>query len=391
MPILTSKESELVAAAEGLHQELIERGNEIDELRQLPQDIAERMAELGFYRLLVPAELGGLEASPAAFCRISEVLAQANGSTAWCMFIGTTSQYLFGALESSLLAKMLENPNVITSGVFADSGTALAAVRDGEPGYVINGHWSWGSGCHNAAWISGGVHEVDADGEPVNRADPVTRVFFQPDEIEIMDNWHVSGLRGSGSSDYAAAEVWVPAERMATSVDNKAHSDRPIYRFPRFGVLGIPIGAIAMGMARASIDEVMRVASEKTPMGSRRTLAMRPSLHSAIAVADTELSAARAWFYQTVEAAWAHAQEAPETLDHRRAIRTANVHAVKTAVRVIDTMYTSVGGTSVYETSCLQRHFRDVHVATQHMMVSDSVMEVSGRIMLGLDDKGFGI
>jgi alkylation response protein AidB-like acyl-CoA dehydrogenase len=78
-------------------------------------------------------------------------------------------------------------------------------------------------------------------------------------------------------------------------------------------------------------------------------------------------------------------------MEHRRRVRTANVHAVNTAIRIIDRMYTVMGGSSVFETSCLQQHFRDVHVASQHMMVAEPVMELAGRVMLGLDDSAPGL
>jgi len=384
-------ERRLVDAAASFGEELSRRSREIDELRQLPQDLADRLAAQGFYRLIVPPDLGGLGVSPATLCRVCETLARFNGSAAWCVFIGATSQYLFGAVAPSLREQLLADPDVITSGVFAPSGTAMAEPRNDEPGYRINGHWRWGSGCHNADWISGGVREVDADGEPVDAADPATRVFFRPGEIEILDNWHVSGLRGTGSSDYLARDVWVPAERVCGSVEHSAFADRPIYRFPRFALLGIPIGAICLGMARASFEEVLRAAKEKTPQGSRRTLAMRSALHKDMAVAEADLTAARGYFYRVIDDAWAHAQHADQTLEHRRAVRTANVHAVNTSIRVIDRMYTVMGGTSVFETSCLQQHFRDVHVASQHMMVAEPVLELSGRVMLGLDDDAPGL
>ena len=388
---ISAKEQALLTAAEKLQPELMRRSREIDQLRQLPQDLADQLAELGFYRLVVPEELGGLGVSPEVFCKICETLAMANGSTGWCVFIGATSQYLFGALPTSQLERMLENPNVITSGVFADMGTVMFEVQNGQPGYRVNGHWRWGSGCRNAQWISGGVHEVDADGQRVTKGAALTRVFFKPEEIAIQDNWHVSGLRGSGSSDYIADNVWVSAERLSGNVEDTDKGNKPIYQFPKFALLGIPIGAICLGMAQASLTEVIRVSKEKTPQGSRRTLSSRPSLHIDLAEADTALSAARALFYQSIQAGWFAAQSAPGGLEDRRKMRTATVHAVNVSINVIDKMYSVMGGTSVFETSCLQQHFRDVHVASQHMMVGEPIMELAGRVMLGLDEEAIGL
>lgn len=384
-------EQELVASARALIPELQSRSSEIDDNRQLPQDLAKKLADLGFYRLVVPPELGGLGVSPETFCLICETLAEANGSAAWCVFIGATSQYLFGALPESQLERMLQDPNVITSGVFADSGTVRFESRDGKPGYRVNGHWRWGSGCRNAAWISGGVHEIDEQGNRVEKTPLLTRVFFTPDEIEILDNWHVSGLKGSGSSDYLAKDVWVPADRLSGNVEESENAHKPIYQFPKFALLGIPIGAICLGMANASLQEVVRAAKEKTPQGSRRPLASRPSLHIELAKSETALSAARSLFYSRIREGWTAAQKAPGTLEHRRQMRTATVHAVSQSIQVIDQMYSVMGGTSVYSSSCLQQHFRDVHVASQHMMVGEPVMELAGRVLLGLDEEALGL
>ena len=386
-----SNETELIAAASALQEMLGRRRQEIDDARQLPQDLANQLAGLGFYRLVVPEDLGGLGVSPETFCRICEVLAEANGSTAWCVFIGATSQYLFGALPQTQLNEMLKEPNVVTSGVFADSGTVCFESRDGASGYRVHGHWRWGSGCRNAAWISGGVHEVNATGERMIRDAPLTRVFFKPEEIEIKDNWHVSGLRGSGSSDYVADNVWVPAARLSGNVEDTPHATRPIYQFPKFALLGCPIGAICLGMATACLQEVIKVSKQKTPQGSRRPLSLRPSLHIELAESETALSAAKSLFYQRLAQGWEQAQLGPASLTDRRGLRTATVHLVNTSIKVIDKMYSVMGGTSVYESSCLQQHFRDVHVASQHMMVGEPVMELAGRVMLDLDEEALGL
>ena len=383
---------QLINVARKILPELSERSGEIDALRQIPQDLADKMAAEGFYRICTPAQLGGLAQDPNTLYEICETLASANGSAGWCIFIGSTSQYLLGALAQKQQHEMMTDINVITSGVFADMGTALYEERDNKPGYLINGHWRWGSGCRNAAWISGGIHEIDGNGDAHQSNDSVlTRVFFKPEEIEILDNWHVSGMRGSGSSDYRVENIWVPALRMASSIEQTELRHLPIYRYPKFALLALPIGAITLGMARASINEVIKIANQKTPQGSRRTLAHRPGLHRDIGVADSKLSAAREYLYALSEEVWQHCQTKEPTVQQRQKLRAANVHAVNTAVDVIDKMYTLVGGTSVFETSCLQQHFRDVHVATQHMMVGEPVMELAGRVLLGLDDVAPGL
>jgi len=390
-PSTSAARHPLVQSAIDLQDELRKRGKQIDEARQLPQELAERMAALGFYRLCVPKTLGGAEVSPRVFTEVCEALGYANGSAGWCVFISSTSQLTFAAVDEAQRNRMLADPNVIVSSVFADSGTARFEERDGQDGFVINGHWRWGSSSHNAAWICGALHEVDAEGEPVERELPVTRAWFLPDEIEIVDNWHTSGLRGSGSSDYKANDLWLPMERMVRVIERSPHGDHPLFRFPRFGMLSIPAVGVALGMAQCCIDEVLTGAGAKQPKDSRRSLAQRPSLHQDVATAQTDLAAARLLLFSRIDDAWEHAQTQPETLEHRLAIRTANVHAVRTAVRVIDRMYTVMGGNSVFVDSILQQHFRDVHVVTQHMMMGDSVMELAGRVMLGVDERGIGL
>ena len=381
---------EVLAAAGALLPELTERAAEFDHLRRLPQDVARKLAEAGCYRLCAPLGAGGLDLGVRGMCEVTELLATANGSAAWCAFIASTSQLNAAGATPEFRAAELLDPGVLLAGVFSPSGTAQAEVRDGVDGYRVHGHWRWGSGCHNADWISGALTEVDGDGNPVDGS-RMTRVFLRPDEVEILDNWHVTGLRGTGSSDFVAAGVWIPADRAIGTNRAGEFTDEAILRYPLFGALSTPMGAIALGMAATCLDEVATLARTKTPNGSRRTLSTRPLVHFQYATARTDLLAARAYFYQTIDEGWTKAIEGETGLDDRLAVRTANHHAVHTSAAVIDRMYSLVGGSSVFESSPLQRHMRDVHVATQHMMNADSVMELAGRVLLGADERGIGL
>ena len=369
---------------------LRDRSVEIDASRQLPQDLAEALAADGFYRTLVPPGLGGLGLAPAVVAQISEVLAMGNASAAWCTFIGATSQIMFAALDPLQLAQILQNPNVITAGVFAHSGTATAALGpNGADGYRVQGRWAWASGSRNSEWISGGVQIDSGDGPQPERG----RAFFGPDDIELLDDWHTSGLRGSGSSTFEAHDVWLPACRVACerTILRSPYAAEPLYRMPLFGLLALPIGAIALGMARACIEEVIEVAKSKVPQGSRRTLGQRPALHSAVAVADTEVRAARSLLYSSIDAAWERAQHGLSDLRLRRDLRTATTHAMQTSLRAIGSMNSAVGGTAVFETSPLQRHLRDAQTASAHFMVAMPVMELAGRTFFDPDADTSGL
>jgi alkylation response protein AidB-like acyl-CoA dehydrogenase len=151
-------------------------------------------------------------------------------------------------------------------------------------------------------------------------------------------------------------------------------------------MLAAGIAGVTLGLARASIDELVRLASGKTPEGHRKPLAARTRTQEDVAEAEAILRAARAFFYESIATAWDEARTGnPLSLKARRDLRLSATHAARSSVRVVDLMYNLGGGTSVYRTSPLQRQFRDVHVASQHMMIATPTMETVGRVLLGLE------
>jgi alkylation response protein AidB-like acyl-CoA dehydrogenase len=278
---------------------------------------------------------------------------------------------------------IFNRPEVMLAGVFAPRG--LAVVEPG--GFRVDGRWQWGSGTQNADWVMGGC-QVIRDGEPERMPNgaPRSRMMLAPrDEIEFFDTWDVSGLCGTGSTDFAMNDLLVPEDR-AVGLAGDRPVESPLSAFPNFGLLAMGIAAVSLGLARAAIDELVDLADAKTPTGSQRTLARRPAAQADVARAEAMLRAGRAWFFETIEAAWDAARRDHRIpVDQRRDLRLATTHAVRESTRAVDLMYELAGGTSVYRRSPLQRIFRDVHVATQHMMVAAPVLELTGRLFLGLE------
>lgn len=370
-------------AARGLAPILRERAEEIEDARRLPPDLSQRFAAAGFYRMCVPEAYGGLELPPARTMETIETLARADAASAWVVFIGATSGTVLSMLPADSAREIFATKQTMLAGVFAPRGKAIPE-RDG---FRVEGQWQWGSGTQNADWVLAGC-QVIRDGEPelLRNGTPRSRMMIVPArEIDFLDTWYVSGLAGTGSTDFAIRDRFVP-DRRAVGIGVDAPLDRPLYQFPQFGLLGMGIAAVALGLARAAIDELVEIAGGKTPTGSTRPLATRSSAQADVARAEALWRSARAYYYETIEAAWQSAL-AGGRIDTiaRRDIRLATTHATRASAEAVDLMYHLAGGTSVYRRSPLQRIFRDVHVATQHMMVGTSTLELAGRLLLGVE------
>jgi len=369
--------------ARGFETELRERAEEIETARRLPADLSNRFAESGFYRMCAPEVYGGLELAPATTMETIEILARADGASAWCVFIGATSGTVLALLPPISAREIFANPDSLISGVFAPRGQAVAT----DGGFTVNGRWQWGSGTQNADWILAGCQIIrDGQTERLRNGTPRSRMMLVPSaQVDFLDTWHVSGLCGTGSTDYAIHDVFVPEHRaLGLGVDGPLA--RPLYAFPQFGLLGMGIAAVSLGLARAAIDELIAIAGGKTPSGSSRPLAERSTTQSEVSRAEATLRSARAFYYEAIDDAWNRAQDTGQIEpDQRRDIRLATTFATHACAEAVDRMYNLAGGTSVYRDSPLQRIFRDVHVATQHMMVAPATLELTGRLLLGLE------
>jgi alkylation response protein AidB-like acyl-CoA dehydrogenase len=350
--------------------------DEIETGRRLPRDLVEALVDAGVFRLCVPRSLGGAEAHPRLLLDVVETVAAADGSAGWCVMIGATSGLVSAYLADDVAREIYGDPRAITGGVFAPRGTA---VPDGDA-LRVSGRWPFASGSEHCTWLMAGCLVRD-DGPPRSRM-----VLVPASEARILDTWTVAGLRGTGSHDLTLENVRVPVGRSVSLVDDRPRAAGVLFAFPVFGLLAIGIAAVAVGIARAAIDEFVRLAREKSPQGSRRTLAERGVVQGQVAEAEALVRAARAFLHEAVADAWDVAQAHGAIGPRERAIlRLAATHATTSAARATDLMYGAGGGTSIYDASPLQRCFRDVHVATQHVMVAGATYELTGRLFLGLE------
>jgi indole-3-acetate monooxygenase len=343
--------------------------DQIDADRRLPAELVGALRDSGLLRAGAPTDVGGLELDPPTALRCAEDVARGDASAGWCVSIAITSSLLVAYLPPVSRDELFGDGRGVAAGVWAPNGKA----RRIPGGVVVSGRWAFCSGITHADVLFAGCL---LDDRPVVVALPV-------DELQVLDTWHTLGLRGTGSHDAVAADIFVPDTRVASIFDGPM-IDRPLYRFPPFGFFAACITAAAMGNARAAIDHFVELAGGKKGLASSRTLAQRPAIQGAVAAADSALEAARALYYQAIDAAWrASLDGAPVAVEARNGVRLAATHGVRTAADVVRIVYDLAGGSAIYDGAPLQRRFRDAFTATAHFQVNLASRELPGRILLG--------
>ena len=379
--------SDPIARARDLLPLVRECADEAERERRLPGRLAQAMAAAGLYRVAAPRSVGGAECNPRSQIETIETISAADGAAGWNLMIGIEIMgFLGAALDLETARKLYADPGLIVAGALNPLGRATKS----EGGFRVSGQWPFASGCHNAQWFWGQCIVVDGD-DPTNRepGGVVLREALIPAaEFEILDTWHVSGLRGSGSHDVAARDVFVPEERMTAVLSGgfQLRETGTLFRFPPFNRLAYNKVGVATGIARGALGHFKELAGQKLPRGSRKLLRDKVSVQLAVAEAEAQLRQARAFVFESVEEVWdATDRGEPVTAEQRALVHLACTNACTASIRAVEIVTTAAGTTANFTSCPLERCMRDVRVIPQHIMVSPQWTEVAGRVLLGLE------
>jgi alkylation response protein AidB-like acyl-CoA dehydrogenase len=357
------------------------RRQEIEQARRMPTDLIGELRRTGMFGLGVPRALGGKEARPVDIMRAIETVATADGSTGWCAMVATGNNVVAGYMDESGAREVFADPTAPSAGIAAPAG---AAVRvDG--GVRVSGRWPFASGITHCDWVWAGCLVME-NGQPrmTPRGPEIVHACMPVSEVAIHDTWHVSGLCGTGSDDFTATEVFVPAQRIFALLDPAGHRSEPLYRMPPLGLFVFQVVCVSLGIARSALDDLAELTQSKKPTMYTELLADKAVTQVEIARAEAALGGARSFLYEVVEDMWQSVSAGHEPTRRQLALgRIAATQAAETAATVTRTANTLGGGSSIYSTSSLQRHARDAEAVTHHFTVSPHSWEEAGRVLLG--------
>jgi alkylation response protein AidB-like acyl-CoA dehydrogenase len=345
----------------------------VEEAGVLTDPVFDALRSAGLLALTVPEALGGGGADVLTGLRVVEEVSRADPSTGWTLMANmTATANAAGFLPARAVEHMFANGPPIFAGMLAPRGTAVP-VGDG---YLISGHYQFGSGIARAAWVGGGVF-VRENGQ-VRRTEsggPDIRAFYVPRSgVELCGNWDVLGLTGTGSFDYEIREQHVDEDFGYTLADPQPTRSEPSYQlgFMPLGSLGH--GAVGLGIGLRAFEELATIVASKRRPGMPGVIDQQLFLHD-FTEKEASFQAARSFFFDMVQAALTSAERTgTSSAAQQRRLRQANTYATTVAADVVRWCYTWAGSDSLRNPSPLGRCLRDMSAATQHVLVDANTL-----------------
>jgi alkylation response protein AidB-like acyl-CoA dehydrogenase len=353
----------------------------LDAERCLPQPIFEALADAGLLQLWLPKALGGPEVSPEEFLSVVEEAAQLDASVGWIVGVAAGSSLAPGHLTSTTARDLFGSKRAFCAHVVNPSGTA----RKVAGGCLINGTWSFASGIRHATMVMANCAIAGASVSESPEAKEILSCFLPQDRVSIRDDWHVSGLRGTGSCSFEARDVFVPTDHTLSAFNAEPVHPGLLYRLPKLSLLSLLVAAVPIGIAAGAIQDGCSIAKSRTRTGHTLALCDREIVQDEFGRAKARLSSARAYVREALrELSAAVCGTDDKLIEARLVFKLACVHACQSAVIIVDQMATAVGAIAMFETCPLERRVRDIHAAARHIAVSPSNFGLAGRGMLGV-------
>ena len=361
---------------------------EAQERRRLSDPVIAALHEAGLFRMCLPAEFGGEEVDPWTTVETIEAISYADGSTGWNFMIGSETN---GLAAGSMLREQAEEifggtpePKIIFCGAAGPPGTAEKV----KGGWSVSGQWAYVSGCHQCDWFFGTAVVVE-DGQPVlsDQGIPSVRMFLIPmEDVQILDTWDVSGMRGSGSHDVLGENIFIPDARAESMLGMPTWHDSPIFHFPMQAKIAYNKAAVALGVARAALDDFIEIAAEKKAFGTGTSIRDLPNTQAQIAESEARLGSARSYLREQLEIVWQLVRDGivPTNKD-LATLRLACTYGVQASIDAVDRVVRLTTTTGNRMDCPLERYLRDVRAVAGHFTLGTALYEPIGKSLLGVD------
>lgn len=379
---------DLLEAVERLRPLIEEHAGSAETNRQLSNVVYDAMYRAGLFAMLAPKAYRGLELHPIEAMRVWEAVARIDSAAAWNLVMNQAISAYAAWLPAEGARDVFRDGPATTAGAFNPAGTAIRA----NGGWRVTGRVPFASGCQQAQWLSMPVVEMDGDRpkmDPATKRPTTFAVFFPRTTASILDTWHTVGMRGTGSTDFAVQDLFVP-DRLTAPICPLGKPapgfEGPLFRmWPWTAILGEV--TVSVGIAAAAVDAAVRVCQTKTAAYNATPLREQQLAQCQMGKAKARVEASRDTLHCAACEAYDEtaASKARLSVEAKIRLQLAVSFAAEACAEAVRYVNDAVGASSIRLGSPFERHFRDVHVLLQHSSKSSARYGSAGRLMFGLE------
>ena len=374
----TKRLANMVETTKKLSRTVADLSDEINIDREIPEVLVNQMLDQGFFRLLVPKSVGGLEISYLDFLEIIFEIAKSDGSVAWCLNQNNVLGTLAAFMPQSLASEIWSN----AKSVLSNGPPKLTKSRPVKGGYKLSGRWDFSSGIRHANWVAA-VTKMDGKFN-LSGADELRYMVVPRASVKLVDLWEVNGLRGTGSFSFEIEDAFIPESH--SFVEAKVPIEEgALYHIPRNLLFSSGFATVALGVARSGLNSVKELSRSKEPQ-EQAMLMEQVVAQRDIGMAEAIWKSCVAYLNESTEAMWESVlEDRAIPIGRRIDLRLASTHAIRESVRVIQIAYGLCGSSAIFERTPIQRCFQDVHAISQQIQGRMSHYETAGQHFLGAE------
>lgn len=362
------------ARFDALLDDIRQRREEFEAQRHISADIVDAFKDIGVYRALVPKRYGGDEKSPAEFLKMVEAISAADGSAGWVASFGMNPAYLAALPEETITRIWADSPDVVFAGGIFPPHPAERVDR----GYRIKGRWKFASGCMGATLCGVGIQPDEPDAAP-------RMAVLPPDQVRIDPTWNMVGMVATGSHDLVVDDAYV-AEEWTFVRGARATIDAPFFRYPALAFAAQVLAVTTLGLAREALDVMRASAGGRKSVTGAPNLGEREYAQIGLAKAEAQVRAARAFFYESTEAAWRAVEAGGEpSRDQINLLRLSTTHLTRECAEATRGVYQLSGMSGADNGHPLSRILRDSMLCTQHAFMGEITWKNAGAIFFDHD------
>ncbi len=359
----------LYKAARDLVPVLRERSQETARLGQLPEATVQAMQEAGFFRIMQPARYGGFELDPEVFFRVQMILAEGCMSTAWVLGVVAIHNWQLALFDDRAQQDVWGEDD---STLISSSYMPVGKVEHVEGGYRLSGHWGFSSGSKHCKWAF-----LGAMVPPGNAGEaPDYRTFLVPiGDYDIVDNWNVSGLEGTGSHDIVVRDAFVPEYRTHRSIHGfecnspgNAVNQHYIYRLPFGQIFVRAVSSSSIGCLKGVVDSYIAVNKDRVGLNDGNKIATDPDAQMALAEAVSTVDECQTVMFRNFDAMVDAAKNGRELdLQDRIKMRFDAALVARKCTDAINRMFISCGAQGIFRNHPLNRAWLDINAGRTHV------------------------